>query len=392
MVLRKRRIITKPSCVELFTGAGGLMLGLEMAGFHTILANDVHPDPCKTIMRNFPKTPIINQSIINLSGQDLLHHANLKDFVSEEIDLIAGGPPCQGFSNAGMKNPKDPRNTLIGQFIRIVDELKPRFFLMENVTGLKTMYEGKLFERVLNEFENINYQFHWKILHAADYGVPQMRKRLFILGSRDGPPPPFPKPTHFKPSPQQTHFSFGEKNLPYVFCGEALADLPLINQGEIINTYDKEPITEFQKVMRKGTRKLFNQQASRHRQITMDYYALVPPGGTWLDIPKNLRKKKQGIQRWPIHGLSRTITTEPTDFLHPKLNRIPTIRELARIQSFPDRYEFLGQRTTGNKMRRLGYCAQSQQVGNAVPPLLAKAVGQAILKNIKKIDTKRKVK
>jgi DNA (cytosine-5)-methyltransferase 1 len=112
----------------------------------------------------------------------------------------------------------------------------------------------------------------------------------------------------------------------------------------------------------------------------MAYYGLVPPGGTWLDIPKHLRNKKQGVQRLPINGISRTVTTEPTDLLHPTLNRIPTVRELARIQSFPDRFEFLGQRTTGNKMRRLGYCSQTQQVGNAVPPLLARAIGLEIMK------------
>jgi DNA (cytosine-5)-methyltransferase 1 len=128
-----------------------------------------------------------------------------------------------------------------------------------------------------------------------------------------------------------------------------------------------------------ATEELFNHQASKHRAETAAYYAHVPPGGNWLDIPADVRKAKQGIQRWPLKGLARTITTEPTDFIHPTLDRIPTVRELARIQSFPDRFEFMGQRTTGNKMRRLGYCSQTQQVGNAVPPMLAEEVGRSIL-------------
>jgi DNA (cytosine-5)-methyltransferase 1 len=172
---------------------------------------------------------------------------------------------------------------------------------------------------------------------------------------------------------------FGSCLEPFVTCGEAIGDLPAIPQDSIAQQYNSIPKTKYQKRMRKGALTIHNHQASKHRAETMAYYSLVPPGGTWLDIPEKLRKKKQGMQRWPLDGLSRAITTEPTDFIHPTLDRIPTVRELARIQSFPDRYEFLGQRTTGNKMRRLGYCAQSQQVGNAVPPLFAEALGKAIL-------------
>lgn len=363
------------NCVELFAGAGGLMLGLEMAGFKTLFANEVHPDPCKTMARNFPYTPIIQGSIKDYTGNSLFEAAGLAR-TDQEVHLLAGGPPCQGFSNAGMKDPDDPRNTLIGDYIRILNDIQPKFFLLENVVGLATLHKGKLFNRVLQQLKDSGYNFHHRILYAADYGVPQMRKRLIILGSKEGQPPPFPKPTHFNQTGQMTFYSATSND--YVTCGDALGDLPVIDQGEIATEYTLQPLTLFQRLMREGSLVIYNHQASKHRKETMDYYGLVPPGGTWLDIPVGLRNKKQGVQRWPLNGLSRTITTEPSDFLHPTLNRIPTVRELARIQTFPDHYEFLGQRTTGNKMRRLGYCSQSQQVGNAVPPLLAKAIGESI--------------
>lgn len=362
------------TCIELFAGAGGLLLGLEMAGFRTIVANEIHAHPCLTLSHNFPSIPVLNASLRDLSGRELIAHANTTGPI--EVDLIAGGPPCQGFSTAGLKEVADPRNTLIGDFIRIVREVRPRFFLLENVTGLQTLHEGKLFANVLHELSLLGYSFHHRILMAAHYGVPQMRKRLIVIGSREGKLPEHPEPTHRDPATS----SLFERSLPtYTTCQDALGDLPLIMPGEIATEYTMPPTTAFQKRMREGSKKLHNHQASNHRQKIMDYYALVPPGGTALDIPIDVRNGKQGVQRWPVDGLSRTITTEPTDFLHPTLNRIPTVRELARIQTFPDRYKFLGQRTTGNKMRRLGYCSQTQQVGNAVPPLLAEAIGRSIL-------------
>jgi DNA (cytosine-5)-methyltransferase 1 len=360
--------------MELFAGAGGLMLGMEAAGFKTLVANEVHPDPSKTLRRNFPDVPVVTGSIRDLTSADLFEAAGLNG-TRPEVDLVAGGPPCQGFSTAGLKDPVDPRNTLIGDFVRIVEEVQPRFFLLENVTGLRTLHDGRLFENVLTELNRLGYTFHHRVLHAADFGVPQMRQRLFVLGARDEAPPEFPEPTH-RPQGDVTLLT---EDLPtYVTCGDALGDMPVVEPGKICVRYWGPPHTGYQERMREGSDRLYNHQASRHKPETMAYYALVPPGGTWLDIPIELRKRKQGIQRWPLDGIARTVTSEPTDFLHPLSDRIPTIRELARIQSFPDRFEFLGQRTTGNRMRRLGYCAQSQQVGNAVPPLLAEAVGGAI--------------
>jgi DNA (cytosine-5)-methyltransferase 1 len=360
---------TKPTVMELFAGAGGLLSGLEMAGFKTVVANEVHHDPCKTLRHNFPGLPVIEGSIRQIEASALLDAAGLR---KGEIDLIAGGPPCQGFSTAGLKDRADPRNTLIGDYIRIVKDVQPRAFLLENVTGLTTMYGGKLFDRILDQLDELGYKFHFKIVFAADYGVPQKRRRLIVLGAREDTPPEFPYPTH---SPWGEPKLFSDELPTYVTVGDALGDLPNIGSGEIATKYRKQPSSPYQREMREGATIITNHEASRHKVETMAYYGLIPPGGTALDIPIDLRNRKQGVQRWPLNGLSRTITTEPTDFLHPTLNRIPTVRELARVQSFPDWFEFKGQRTTGNKMRRLGYCSQTQQVGNAVPPVLARAIG-----------------
>jgi DNA (cytosine-5)-methyltransferase 1 len=371
----------RPTVVELFAGAGGLMLGLEQAGFRALVANEVHAHPCMTLRRNFPDVPVVESSIRDLSGRDLLRAAGFTGRRRmPEVDLVAGGPPCQGFSTAGLKDPKDPRNTLIGEFIRIVSELRPRFFLLENVTGLVTMRGGELYENVEFELDKLGYKFHHASLFAKEYGVPQMRKRLIVLGARDDAPPPHPEPTHREMSSQM--MLIGDDARPFVTCGEALTDLPQIGAGETATEYDREPSTEYQRRMRAGSDVVFNHQASRHRTEIMEIYALVPPGGNWMQLPPEQRGGKQGVQRWPLDGLARTVTTAPEDFLHPVLNRIPTIRELARIQSFPDRFEFMGQRTAGNSMRRLGYCSQSQQVGNAVPPLLAEAVGRSIIASL----------
>ncbi len=380
----------KPIAVELFAGAGGLMLGLEMAGFNSVVANEIHPDPCKTLRHNFPNSRVVEGSIVGMSGDELLKRAGTSKGELGDIDLVAGGPPCQGFSTAGLKNPSDSRNNLVGEFVRVVAELRPKYFLLENVSGLTTMYNGELFKNLLYQIEAIGYKYNYGIVKAAQYGVPQMRKRLIILGARDGEPPAIPTPTHYDPKDANL-FNIGLK--PYTTIGDAFGDLKIIDQGETGQEYASDPKTEYQKYLRENANKLLNHQASKHRQQTMDYYGLVPPGGTSLDIPKHLRNRKQGIQRLPLDGISRTVTTEPTDLLHPTLNRIPTVREMARIQSFPDRFEFLGQRTTGNKMRRLGYCSQTQQVGNAVPPLLAKAIGNSIMDQLKKhsVETAQRV-
>jgi len=289
-----------------------MMLGLENAGFQTLLANEIHAHPCMTMKKNFKGVPIVEGSIRDFSAAQLFEAAGYDSI--PEVDLIAGGPPCQGFSTAGMKDPSDPRNTLVGDYIRIVSEIRPKAFLLENVTGLLTMKGGQLWQNVANELDSLGYSFRYAVLHAADFGVPQMRKRLIVLGSREGAPPEHPTPTHGRFSGDPSAL-FDDQLKKYISVGEAIGDLPAIIQGTSQKTYDATPTSPYQKLMRRhAASEIFNHQASKHRVETAAYYGLIPPGGTALDVPKEIRNGKQGVQRWPLDGLSRTITTEPTDF------------------------------------------------------------------------------
>jgi DNA (cytosine-5)-methyltransferase 1 len=374
----------KPCAIDLFAGAGGLSLGLESAGFEVVAASEIHPDPIMTYKCNHPGTVMIPGDVRNISGKAILGAVGDSRWVKKKdrIDLLAGGPPCQGFSTAGLKCVDDPRNSLIAKFISLIEEISPRHFLMENVPGLVTMYEGSHFKMLKEMLEQTGYEFRWAILHASDFGVPQMRRRVFVLGSRESAPPGFPKPTHVLSGNNLMRFvNEGAEPCPNVL--DAIGDLPPLAPGEKKEAYEAEPFTPFQKEMREGSKSLHNHEATRHRKETIRVLSMFKEGGTQRGLPLDRVSGKpllvKNIQRWDRHSISRAITSEPTDFIHYEQDRIPTIRELARLQTFPDRYVFLGQRTAGNENRRYNYCAQSQQVGNSVPPRLARAVGKVII-------------
>jgi DNA (cytosine-5)-methyltransferase 1 len=375
----------KPICIDLFAGAGGLSLGLERAGFDVILANEIHPHPVCTYERNHPDTVVIKNDIRKISGKQLQAFApeRAKPQVNKYgIDLLAGGPPCQGFSTAGLKDATDPRNTMVSEFIRMVNEIKPRHFLMENVPGMMSMHGGAFFKKVLEMFNETGYEYRYRLLHVDEYGVPQMRKRVIFIGSKNGDAPEFPKRTHAY-SLAAGVMDRGYKK--YVTVGEAISDLPKVEPGQKVEKYTGPPESDFQKEMRKeNVGKLFNHEATKHRKETIEWMSLIPEGGTQRNLPMDSTGKRRiskNVQRWHRNRISRAITTEPTDFIHYMYDRIPTIRELARIQTFPDNYVFLGQRTAGNQNRRFVYCSQSQQVGNSVPVIFAQAVGKAILES-----------
>lgn len=374
--------------IDLFSGAGGLSHGLELSGFKVVAANEIHKDPIKTYRKNHPGTLMIDGDIRTMDGKDILASINEEaglDIRQGELDLIAGGPPCQGFSTAGLKIIGDPRNSLIAKYIEILKEIQPRRFLIENVPGLVSLHGGRNLDMVLDLLSTTGYEFNYKILHASDYGVPQQRKRLFILGSREGRAPSMPKPTH-------CIIRKGQKNLeetgllPCPTIGETISDLPELEPGEKKVEYDRPPKSKMQRELRGKCTTLYNHEATRHGNKTVALFSLFKEGGTQRDLPRDpLTGKpplKKNIQRWDRDGISRAITSEPTDFIHYSQPRIPTIREMARLQTYPDEYEFLGQRTAGNENRRFNYCAQSQQVGNSVPPFLARAVGRALLDSL----------
>ena len=282
------------------------------------------------------------------------------------IDLIAAGTPCQGFSMAGPRNPNDPRNKLFLQLLKFVDTFKPKMFVMENVPGLLTMENGKTIERIKNSFYKIGYNIQYKILHASDFGVPQDRKRIFIVGTVANLPAEklFPRPRKNK-----------------VTVEDALSDLADLGVNDSLSAYKNKPKSKYQSKMRIKSKVIHNHESCNHNIRIQERFAKIPAGKNGAKILKDSGTKKRDYYRMHPKMTSRTITTIPEDFIHYKQNRIPTVREMARLQSFPDDFEFLGPKMTGGKRRKTS-CPQYTQVANAVPPLLSETVFKKLSKII----------
>tara|TARA_R110002124_G_scaffold146879_2_gene312128 strand:+ start:1607 stop:2701 length:1095 start_codon:yes stop_codon:yes gene_type:complete len=341
--------------------------GFRRAGFATLAATDYDLMAGRTFRHNHGNVPFILRDISELDANELLSVAGVK---SGEIDVICGGPPCQGFSLAGARLADDPRNQLFKEFVRIVDAVRPHFFMFENVGGLISMKGGAVLNAILNAFEMLGYSCSWRLVNAADFGVPQNRPRVIIIGQRGATAPTFPAATHGIQSDQTSLF---ESLLPYVTTWDALSDLPTIQQGqggeELLHT--QPPANSYQRD-RRGHRKpgtVFNHRATSHSQAVINRYASIPEGGNAKDVPVALRTKKANYCRLASERPARTVTcNHRTDILHPKIPRGTTVREAARLQSFDDDYQFFG-----NLTRKAKYVTQDDQVGNAVPPLLAEA-------------------
>lgn len=272
---------------------------------------------------------------------------------------------------AGKRQKDDERNALPYEFIRIVKELRPDFFVMENVLGILSMEGGTVKESIIDKFKKLGYEVKVKDFYAHHYGVPQTRRRVVFMGNNLGMPVEFPEPTHMEKSKNN-----GKYKNP-VTVGEAINDLPLLNndEGDEISEYKKPPISEYQKMMRKNAKKLYNHLISNHSEQTKKVIALVPEGGNWRTLPKeyqNIRSYANTWRRLDSKLPSVTIDTGHRHHFHYKANRVPTVRESARIQSFEDDFIFYGPKTS-----------QFKQVGNAVPPLLAQAFAKQIKKSLK---------
>lgn len=341
--------------IELFTGCGGMSLGLKRAGFDIVYANEINEDAVKTYRKNFPDVFVQQEDIKKVNP------VLLKKKIGQ-IDLIAAGTPCQGFSMAGPRNPNDPRNKLFLQLLKFVDTFKPKMFVMENVPGILTMDEGKVIKRIENAFSKIGYVIQYKVLIASDFGVPQERKRIFIVGSKE------------KISSEKL---FPTNKKTRVTVEEALSDLADLRVNDRSTTYKNKPKSKFQSKMRQKSNVIFNHESCNHNIKIQQRFAMVPAGKNGRQVLINSGTKKRDYYRMHPKTASRTITTIPEDFIHYKQNRIPTVREMARLQSFPDNFEFLGPKMTGGK-RRTKSCPQYTQVANAVPPLLAEVVFKKI--------------
>ena len=377
--------------VDFFSGAGGLTCGLKMAGFESILGSDIHAVYAKTFAQNNPKTHVITRDIRELSEHAILELTGLKP---GELDLIAGGPPCQGFSiNAPIRSLDDQRNNLFKEYLRIANILRPKAILIENVPGLVSLGKGTVVEAIYKHLEAMGYKVDHRILFAGHYGIPQMRFRTIFIALRDGGKIEFPEPTHdaqavanFAGAKElciKTHplFSGNLKNQTTVW--DAISDLPELDPGQSIDDaeYSVNQQSELQEILREGSERIYNHACAKLGKANLDRLKYIPQGGSWRDIPHAMLPK--GLQRarrsdhtkryGRLHpnSLCSTILTKCDphwgSFFHPTQDRAISVREAARIQSFPDRYIFTGNLTQ-----------QFEQVGNAVPPLMAKAIGEKI--------------
>lgn len=354
----KKEKIKMHKFIDLFCGCGGFTQGFVQAGYYPLLGVDMWNDATTTYKHNFPASEIINDDIANISTEGLLQAANVS---AAEVDGIIGGPPCQGFSISGKRLIDDPRNVLYKSFVEFVGDIQPKFFVMENVPGLVSMAKGAVRDAVIEDFASRGYNVSWKILASDDYGVPQHRRRVFFVGlNRDV----FGEKYFEFPNPIE-----GEK----ITCKAAISDLDFISDEVALpdeTTYELPPVSDYQKQMRKGSNVLWNHVATIHNAKTKEIIAMVPDGGNYQSLPQELWSTRKVHIAWTRMDSTRpcfTIDTGHNHHFHYKENRVPTVRESARIQSFPDSFEFIGIKTS-----------QLKQVGNAVPPLLAKAIARSL--------------
>lgn len=376
----------RPVAVDLFAGAGGISLGLVNAGFDVIFASDISRACARTYTRNFPGIDFHHGDIRELDGRALLHRFG---FTPGQLDLLIGGPPCQGFSILGRRHLSDPRNDLFREFARIAGEIRPKIVVVENVPGLATLHRGILLDEIGRAFRGLGYRIECAELLAAQYGVPQMRWRMFFVavrGDLSNVPICFPLPTHGRASigdlvPNRT-VSAAEA-AGFLTVGDAISDLPPVESGGIATRYERPPEGVFQYAMRQHSRSmLHNHYAPRLSEVNLRRIAHLRPGDDWRDLPRDLlpagmqrallKDHTRRFRRMRWDGIARSIITRFRDpksgeYIHPEQTRTISIREAARFQSFPDWFAFEG-----------SYTDQYDQVGNAVPPLLAKVVASEI--------------
>lgn len=343
--------------IDLFSGAGGLTLGAKMAGIDVCFAVENDLFASKAFQLNHPNVKMINEDIRKVNGGDLKTD-------KRSITLLFGGPPCQGYSTSNQKtrNKDNPKNWLFQEFVRLAEEIEPDWILLENVKGIVETEKGFFEETIRFAFEELGYTCTEYILSAIDYGVPQRRNRFFLIGSRDG----------LRPTPPK-------RENKIITVGDAFADLPVLINGASIDSlpYRGPANSEYAKLLRGNLTLCTGHLVSRNAEFVIERYPYIPQGGNWADIPNELMKNYKDKSRCHTGIYKRLKDNEPamtvgnyrkSMIIHPWEDRGLSVREAARLQSFPDSYLFYGS---------IGY--QQQQVGNAVPPLLAKAVFESIV-------------
>lgn len=389
------------SVLDTFAGAGGFSLGFELAGATVVGAIEADSWACETFQFNHPEAKVIHSDITAISDDDIV-----KSFGYLKPDIVLGGPPCQGFSicNKNSGDPKDPRNSLFEEFIRVGRLLNPKIMIMENVPNLikaKTSNNELVIEIIKKELESLGYNVNYKILEATDYGVPQIRKRLVVVASKILLKKPFPDATHAV-NMELDIFANDLKKCPTLW--DAISDMPDIEarEGAEESDYSMAAQNEYQAMLRDGSKKLYNHKAMNHSPRIVERFASMSCGDSISDVPDHLRPLKRNSTEFSektydqnnrrMHP-DRQCHTVPAsfyaNFVHPFKNRNFTAREGARIQSFPDWYVFKGKPTVVSQklLQREGrleekHLGQYNQIGNAVPPLMAKAIAINIIKQL----------
>ena len=354
------------NAVDLFAGAGGLSLGLIDAGIDVKLAIEIEPDFAATYEANHPNTSVICNDISKVHFDRLLREMNLDG----KIDLLCGGPPCQGFSTVGKKDQQDPRNKLFYQFLRAVDECDPDMVLFENVSGFQTMYQGRVYEELVSQLEARSYSVSSRILDAADFGLPQFRKRTIVVATRGGPLFSWPIPTH------GMNGDLFAASTPHLTINDAIGDLPALKTGQQVLKYTCEPRSEYQHAMRNAQQILTEHNCANYGPRMQEILREIPPGGCVHDLPERLRPNGYFANTYarlvadqPSPTITRNFGTPSSSrCVHPTQYRALSTREGARLQSFPDSYQFIGSKTSKNL-----------QIGNAVPPLLGRVLGESLV-------------
>lgn len=327
----------KPTSISLFAGGGGMTLGMRAAGFHTLFATDIEKSAADTFAHNMPDVPFFHGDVRRLTRDKLQSYLN-----EEAVDVVVGGPPCQGFSTIGDQNPADARNGLFWCFVRVVDWVRPKCFVMENVNYLRTQYGGRYEREIVSAFERLGYNVSVETLNAADYGVPQIRKRVFFVGTKSDAPFAWPLPTH------------GVPGQPHASVWSVISDL------------------------RRERDDIANHTFLNHGETVVARYKLVPEGGRMpppSELPEEIRRKNFGNTYKRLHRKKPSLTLVPGNNafpIHPVEHRSLTPREAARIQTFPDEHILFGTRAE-----------QCKLVGNAVPPMLAQALGASVLAHLR---------
>ena len=372
------------TAIDLFCGAGGLSEGFRQAGFHVLAGNDIDPHAAETFAASHSEAQFLPGPIEHIAAREFLGAAGLR---KRELDCLIGGPPCQAFSVYNhQRGLHDKRSGLFNEYLRIVEGLMPKWVVMENVTGITSAGDGQAVQRIHSGLAGLGYRVDTRILHAEAYGVPQERRRIIFLGNRLGLPIRWPEPTH------------GPNRQPYVNVWDAIGDLPPLSNGEQPThalPYRTAPMSAYQAYLRGNLTRVTNHAAPRLAPINRERMKFIPEGGSWRDVPHDLLPAGMKRARRCDHtkrygrlrkgGLASTILTKCDlhwgAYIHPEQDRVLTVREAARLQSFPDWFQFAGPRTE-----------QYVQVGNAVPPLLARQLGLALIKVASRERPRRSVR